>query len=1422
MTKKINIWQKIFKGIEDGNQVFCGPHTAQIDLTDNCNANCIGCWVHSPLLDKKDVFPWGENRLPFEMVKRLIYELYESGTKEIILSGSGEPFLYPEIQEVIELIKDMGIYLNIITNASLINEQMAEFLIDKKVDLITASVWAATPETYIRTHPGKTSLDFEAIKENLKGLACHKRERAASLPYVKIYNVLCSRNYNDLESIVDFGRYVDSQFVEFQIVDSVKGKTDELVLDKDSLKKVVENLGKLSAREDMVKWDDDTPLNQYKSEQEDFGKIWKNFSPDFFVFSKGKNIACRQGNLCLSGQSTEAVLPPGQTQQTDFKFLFDKENCGRCEYYNTCFPSGNCAVNINLLSILGIKTFIRRISSVKADSGLYEQKINSLPCYIGWYYVRILTSGNVIPCCKAASHPLGNLYKASFSEIWNSPVYNEFRFNAKKTRKANIYFSRINCLKSCDNWGMNIEIQNRIDVLSEKKCPKTEEDRTKEIVIMSKDFLHGNFNAAKHSFGKNIIIDGGNPPGFAYYSFILREDGFYDIWSRYASNESRPVDIWLNRALIKKSALNAVTGGWTTNFLKWHKEFTIELQKGEYFFEIRSSRPIPHIEKFAIFKSGETADFIKKEEKISYFKIIANHFSENGLMKTLKKLACYLMPHNLIDRYLEILGLYDGEYGYKGPFHVQIDLTNNCNNNCIACWCNSPLLKERKLSSDKKMEYLPLLLVKELLDDISGKGAKEVYYSGSGEPFMHPDIMEILKYTKEKNLTCHVNTNFTLLDRQKLDCLMDIGVDFLTVSTWSGTAETYVRTHPGRTEDDFYKIRDNLIYLNTHKKDKPRIKLYNVIFNMNYFEVEKMVEFAAETLSESLEFTLIDTIPKATDILILDRQQLGELKESMRRIESALDKSRRVRNSNVLLFQFDQFLRRIYIAEDVKEAKYDRNIIDSMPCYIGWLFARIIPNGEFHSCLKSHRIPTGSLYRERFLEIWNSPKQAYFRTKTMVCKKDDPFFRFIGNDCDIKEAGCYKSCDDIGRNTWMHGRIKSLTIPEKLLLKGLTEIIKIARKTSFRKGLHKKYNRDSVIAGILHGRKAFAGPEQVVIDPTNKCNLKCAPCWLYSPFLTENKPSEELLKKELSKDSLIKLIDDLSSLGTKRIRFTGGGEPFMHKDLMEVIEYASQKKLLTAVTTNFGLVAQKNIKKLVELGVEELCVSIWASDADTYKKVHPDCPADYFERLKDNLEYLGNIKTGIKPRVTFSNVIMNTNYADFNKMYEFAKKYKADNVYFTLPDVFYGQTDRFLLNDKERTELLNIALEIKENNKKDNIRLEFFDGFIRRLSKSTEDFMKGEYDKADVDKIPCYAGWTFSRILADGSVSPCCRGVKKIMGNINENFFKNIWQSDIYNEFRSKAKFLPKDNNYFKDIGCVKECDNLMHNEDMYRRMGDA
>ncbi|MFH0985851.1 MAG: radical SAM protein [Candidatus Omnitrophota bacterium] len=404
------------------------------------------------------------------------------------------------------------------------------------------------------------------------------------------------------------------------------------------------------------------------------------------------------------------------------------------------------------------------------------------------------------------------------------------------------------------------------------------------------------------------------------------------------------------------------------------------------------------------------------------------------------RILCFcgrLSPRNetlrkIKSNFLNLLGVEHGSYAFKGPDSVQIDLTSKCNNNCISCWCNSPLLRSRKYRGAKKHKTLPTPMVISLIDDLVGLGTRELYFSGGGEPFMHPDLMTILRHAKIQGLYCGINTNFTLVDEVAVKQLMDIGVDALTVSFWAANAASYGRTHPNKDAATFERMAKMLSMLNTVKDDhKPSVKVYNVISNLNYRELEEMVAFAEDTGSESVEFALVDTIPGATDSLILDGEQRLDVLAQCERILSG--------NYKVKVLNMETLVRRLSDTSAGK-AEYDSGLFKEYSCYVGWVFSRIMSDGDVNFCLKAHRAPVGNLYQNSFRAIWNSAKQREFRRKALKFDKNDDFFHQIGNDEQCK-VGCYKSCDDIGRNRIVQERLARLSFLQRMGLKALAKMM---------------------------------------------------------------------------------------------------------------------------------------------------------------------------------------------------------------------------------------------------------------------------------------------------------------------------------------------------------------------------------------------
>jgi hypothetical protein len=218
------------------------------------------------------------------------------------------------------------------------------------------------------------------------------------------------------------------------------------------------------------------------------------------------------------------------------------------------------------------------------------------------------------------SKPLGNINRKSFIDIWNSHPYQEFRYKAKSLPKSKFYFREINCYKSCDNVGMNLEIKELISsnkkqqelnypTLEDKKingeCVLPKADF--KLIISASKFKSGNLNIREHEFGRGIVIDGGKGFGFAEYEIKFKKSGDYELWVYYASDKERPVELYFDGRLITKEALNCRTGGWSTEFLRWFRVTIFDIDAGKRNLKIFTSGLIPHIHSFSFLKGVKNA-----------------------------------------------------------------------------------------------------------------------------------------------------------------------------------------------------------------------------------------------------------------------------------------------------------------------------------------------------------------------------------------------------------------------------------------------------------------------------------------------------------------------------------------------------------------------------------------------------------------------------------------------------------------------------------------------------------------------------------------------------------------------------------------------------------------------------------------------
>jgi len=234
--------------------VFIGPRVFHLDMTNDCNTNCLFCWFHSPLsknrpdarlLDEK----WKKTYLNIELAKSLIHDLSKLGAKEdLVLSGKGEPVLHPEIVDVIAEAKNSGISVTLFCNGIELEEKLRAAAIEEQVDILYVSVSAATYTTYRRLHPRQPSDEFGAIVKNVAEFIGERNRRGTGRPHVVWVMVLCYTNAHEILAFYELGKALGVDLVRFQLM-AAEPYNKGLAIRQEQFEDIVEQVGRARAIE---------------------------------------------------------------------------------------------------------------------------------------------------------------------------------------------------------------------------------------------------------------------------------------------------------------------------------------------------------------------------------------------------------------------------------------------------------------------------------------------------------------------------------------------------------------------------------------------------------------------------------------------------------------------------------------------------------------------------------------------------------------------------------------------------------------------------------------------------------------------------------------------------------------------------------------------------------------------------------------------------------------------------------------------------------------------------------------------------------------------------------------------------------------------------------------------------------------------
>ncbi len=96
--------------------------------------------------------------------------------------------------------------------------------------------------------------------------------------------------------------------------------------------------------------------------------------------------------------------------------------------------------------------------------------------------------------------------------------------------------------------------------------------------------------------------------------------------------------------------------------------------------------------------------------------------------------------------------------------------------------------------------------------------------------------------------------------------------------------------------------------------------------------------------------------------------------------------------------------------------------------------------------------------------------------------------------------------------------------------------------------------------------KLMRSPKNIDIDITNRCNLKCVYCSHFD--------SASDVEQDLPKEEWIKFFEELNRCAVISVNISGG-EPFVRKDLKDIIEGIISNRMRFNITSNGTLITDE-------------------------------------------------------------------------------------------------------------------------------------------------------------------------------------------------------------------------------------------------------
>jgi short-subunit dehydrogenase/MoaA/NifB/PqqE/SkfB family radical SAM enzyme len=251
------------------------------------------------------------------------------------------------------------------------------------------------------------------------------------------------------------------------------------------------------------------------------------------------------------------------------------------------------------------------------------------------------------------------------------------------------------------------------------------------------------------------------------------------------------------------------------------------------------------------------------------------------------------------------------------------------------------------------------------------------------------------------------------------------------------------------------------------------------------------------------------------------------------------------------------------------------------------------------------------------------------------------------------------------------------------------------------------------------------------VESAIACNLKCVMCpWRGMAKEAENRG----VMTQAVWQAIRPYLDRVQS-----VDFTGGGEPLLQPKLAEWIADAKNAGCETGFLSNGLLLVEEKLKKILDAGINWICISMDGATAEMYNKIRV---GSNFDRVCENVANIARLRDGKIPKTMINFVLMDMNTHQMEAIVQLAARLGVDQVNFKQCDVIRGHEGKgFGLFASEETREIRRLQKLLEKARR----------LARKLKVETTSFAFTPEELAVCEQDPRDSLF----IRYDGTVAPC-------------------------------------------------------------------